>query len=44
MSDGPLTNSPGAEAVPQPGDLIGTLPRVAVGAKQVKLTISEVVK
>jgi hypothetical protein len=29
--------------MPQPGDLIGTLPRVAVGAKQVKLTISEIV-
>ncbi len=32
------------QAMPQPGDLIGTLQHVAVGAKQVKLTISEVVK
>jgi hypothetical protein len=30
--------------MPQAGDFIGTLPHVAVGAKQVKLTISEVVK
>jgi cytochrome c-type biogenesis protein CcmH len=36
--------SKSGQAMPQPGDLIGTLPRVAVGAKQVKLTISEVVK
>ena len=36
--------SKSGQAIPQPGDLIGTLPRVAVGAKQVKLTISEVVK
>ena len=36
--------SKSGQAIPQPGDLIGTLPHVAVGAKQVKLTISEVVK
>jgi cytochrome c-type biogenesis protein CcmH len=36
--------SKSGQAMPQPGDLIGTLPRVAVGAKQVQLTISEVVK
>lgn len=36
--------SKSGQAMPQPGDLIGTLLRVAVGAKQVKLTISEVVK
>jgi len=36
--------SKSGQAMPQPGDLIGTLPHVAVGAKQVKLTISEVVK
>ncbi len=36
--------SKSGQAMPQPGDLIGTLPRVAVGAKQVTLTISEVVK
>ena len=36
--------SKSGQANPQPGDLIGTLPHVAVGAKQVKLTISEVVK
>ena len=36
--------SKSGQAIPQPGDLIGTLPHVAVGAKQVKLTISEVVQ
>jgi cytochrome c-type biogenesis protein CcmH len=36
--------SKSGQAMPQPGDFIGTLPHVAVGAKQVKLTISEVVK
>jgi cytochrome c-type biogenesis protein CcmH len=36
--------SKSGQAMPQPGDLIGTLPHVAVGAKQVQLTISEVVK
>ena len=36
--------SKSGQAMPQPGDLVGTLPHVAVGAKQVKLTISEVVK
>ena len=35
--------SKSGQAVPQPGDLIGTLQHVAVGAKQVKVTISEVV-
>jgi len=36
--------SKSGQAMPQAGDFIGTLPHVAVGAKQVKLTISEVVK
>jgi len=36
--------SKSGQAMPQPGEFIGTLPHVAVGAKQVKLTISEVVK
>jgi len=36
--------SKSGQAMPQPGDLIGTLPHVAVGAKQVKLTISEVLQ
>ncbi len=35
--------SKSGQAMPQPGDFIGTLPHVAVGAKQVKLTISEIV-
>jgi cytochrome c-type biogenesis protein CcmH len=35
--------SKSGQAMPQPGDLIGTLQHVAVGAKQVRLTISEVV-
>ena len=36
--------SKSGQAMPQPGDFVGTLPHVAVGAKQVKLTVSEVVK
>ena len=36
--------SKSGQAIPQPGDFIGTLPHVSVGAKQVKLTISEVLK
>jgi len=36
--------SKSGQAMPQPGDLIGTLPHVAVGAKQVQLTISEVIQ
>jgi cytochrome c-type biogenesis protein CcmH len=36
--------SKSGQAMPQPGDLIGTLPHVAVGAKQVKLTIGEVLQ
>ena len=36
--------SKSGQAMPQPGDLIGTLPHVAVGAKQVQLRISEVVQ
>jgi cytochrome c-type biogenesis protein CcmH len=35
--------SKSGQAMPQSGDLIGTLPHVAVGAQQLKLTISEVV-
>ena len=36
--------SKSGQAMPQSGDFIGTLPHVSVGAKQVKLTISEVMK
>ncbi len=36
--------SKSGQAMPQPGDLIGSVPQVVVGSKQVELTISETLK